>query len=59
MTQQLAPGVLVTNPHAPDWGVGQVQSVVGNRVTVTFEHEGKQLIDLDHARLDTLDETSA
>jgi hypothetical protein len=34
----LTPGMFVRNPAAPDWGVGQVQSVIGGRVTVNFEH---------------------
>jgi hypothetical protein len=40
----LAPGMFVRNPAAPEWGVGQVQSVIGHRVTVNFEHAGKRLI---------------
>ncbi len=40
----LVPGALVRHPTQPDWGIGQVQSVIGNRVTVNFEHRGKQLI---------------
>jgi len=38
------PGNLVRNPLRPDWGVGQVQSVVAGRVTVNFEHAGKLVI---------------
>lgn len=41
----LEPGALVRNPARPDWGVGQVQSCVGMRVTVDFEHAGKQALD--------------
>ena len=37
--------MLVTNPAQVDWGTGQVQSVIGNRITVNFEHEGKVVID--------------
>ncbi|MGE0735277.1 MAG: DUF3553 domain-containing protein [Alphaproteobacteria bacterium] len=40
----LAPGIFVRHPSEPDWGIGQVQSVVQNRVTVNFENAGKQLI---------------
>lgn len=47
----LEPGVLVRHPQAPDWGLGQVQSVVGAKVTVNFEHAGKQVIDSAHVRL--------
>ncbi len=41
----LEPGNLVTNPSRPDWGIGQVQSVVGQKITVNFEHAGKVVID--------------
>jgi hypothetical protein len=34
----------VRHPGEPDWGLGQVQSVAGMRVTVNFEHAGKRLI---------------
>ncbi len=42
----LEPGMLVRHPQADDWGLGQVQSVIGTRVTVNFEHAGKQVIDV-------------
>lgn len=38
------PGSFVRNPDEPEWGLGQVQSVVGHRVTVNFEERGKLLI---------------
>jgi hypothetical protein len=41
----LEPGVLVRHPTQVDWGLGQVQSVDGFRVTVNFEEAGKQTID--------------
>ena len=44
MGTMLAPGNFVRHPDCPDWGLGQVQSVDGDRVTVNFEHAGKQLI---------------
>jgi len=47
----LEPGVLVRHPAEPDWGLGQVQSVAGRRVTVNFEHAGKQVIDADAVSL--------
>jgi len=40
----LTPGDRVRHPDALDWGIGQVQSVDGDRVTINFEHAGKQLI---------------
>ena len=44
MTLRLSPGLFVRHPDMPGWGVGQVQSVIGDRVTVNFENAGKQLI---------------
>jgi Protein of unknown function (DUF3553) len=44
MNSLLVPGALVRHPARPDWGLGQVQSVIGERVTVNFEDRGKVLI---------------
>lgn len=44
MSLRLFPGVRVRHPGEPDWGIGQVQSVIGDRITVNFEHAGKRLI---------------
>lgn len=52
MDVTLAPGDLVRHPGAPDWGIGQVQSVIGDRVTVNFEHGGKVLINAAVVTLD-------
>jgi len=52
----LVPGALVRHPTETDWGTGQVQSVIGNRITVNFEHVGKQLINGDVIALVPLDE---
>ena len=48
----LTPGAIVRNPARPDWGTGQVQSAIGSRVTVNFEHAGKQALDLRHVTLE-------
>ena len=45
MANLLEPGVFVRHPAQPDWGLGQVQSVVGPRVTVNFEEAGKVVVD--------------
>ncbi|MRX50505.1 DUF3553 domain-containing protein [Paracoccus sp. S-4012] len=45
MNEMLEPGMLVRHPGAPEWGTGQVQSRIGDRVTVNFEEAGKQVID--------------
>ena len=58
MFSNLQPGDFVRLPDMPDWGLGQVQSVVGARITANFENAGKQLImadvvDLIRVDLDT------
>ncbi len=45
MNEFLEPGNLVRHPKQPDWGLGQVQSVIGKKITVNFEHAGKVVID--------------
>ncbi len=43
---------LVRHPEEPEWGLGQIQTVIGNRITVNFEHRGKVLINADVVELD-------
>lgn len=45
MNDLLEPGMFVRHPDQPDWGVGQVQSVIDERITVNFEHAGKVVLD--------------
>ena len=45
MNEILEPGMLVRHPEAEDWGIGQVQSRIGDRITVNFENAGKRVID--------------
>jgi len=41
----LEPGMLVRHPGQPDWGIGQVQSNVGGKITVNFREMGKIVLD--------------
>jgi hypothetical protein len=52
---EIEPGRFVRLPARPDWGRGQVQSAIGTRVTVNFEHAGKILVNTATAVLE-LDE---
>jgi hypothetical protein len=45
----------VRHPDRPDWGDGQVQSVIGDRVTVNFAEAGKVLINAAHVELTILE----
>lgn len=50
----IEPGQRVRHPARPDWGTGQVQSVVGDRVTVNFEDAGKVLVNAAVVALEIL-----
>ena len=41
------PGDYVKNPANSEWGIGQVQSIIGNKVTVNFENYGKRVINIE------------
>ena len=45
MNEILEPGMIVRHPQAPEWGLGQVQSRIGDRITVNFAEAGKRVID--------------
>ena len=51
MEHAFVPGAFVVHPQRRDWGVGQVQSAIGTRVTVTFPEQGKTVIDVAAAPL--------
>ena len=38
------PGDFVTNPNNKDWGIGQIQSIINDKITVSFENSGKKVI---------------
>ena len=50
------PGDYVKNPANDDWGIGQVQSIIGNKVTVNFENTGKIVININNIKLEKINE---
>ena len=48
------PGDFVINPKNKDWGTGQIQSIIGNKVTVNFENAGKKVINSNKITLEKL-----
>jgi hypothetical protein len=54
--EYLEVGALVRHAQAPDWGLGQIQSIVGDRITVNFENAGKVVFrGAEHLDLVSLD----
>lgn len=56
MYEFLEPGMFVVHPDKADWGIGQVQSRIGSRITVNFEHAGKVVINGSAIRLRVVNE---
>jgi|TARA_B110000967_G_C18442502_1_gene343889 hypothetical protein len=48
------PGDYVVNPSNKDWGIGQVQSIIKNKVTVNFQNTGKKVINSDVVTLEKI-----
>ena len=44
MNFDFEPGDYVINPKNKNWGIGQIQSIINNKITVNFENKGKQVI---------------
>lgn len=45
-------GAIVRHRDEPGWGLGQIQSVIGTRVTVNFENQGKVVLQGDDIPLE-------
>ncbi|MDC3005199.1 DUF3553 domain-containing protein [Candidatus Pelagibacter sp.] len=48
------PGDRVVNPSRKDWGIGQVQSIIKDKVTVNFENVGKIVINSNNVELEKI-----
>jgi len=48
------PGDKVINPSNKDWGIGQVQSIINDKITVNFENVGKKVINFKNIKLEKL-----
>ena len=51
MILDFEPGDFVINPSNKNWGIGQIQSIIKNKVTVNFENTGKQVINVGEVTL--------
>ena len=56
MQYDLEPGNCVINPSQKGWGIGQVQSIIKNKVTVNFQNVGKQVINLESISLEKIND---
>ena len=51
MILDFEPGDKVFNPNRKDWGIGQVQSIIKDKITVNFENVGKKVINSKNIEL--------
>ena len=51
MQYDLEPGNFVINPSEKNWGIGQVQSIIKDKITVNFENVGKKVINAENIEL--------
>ena len=51
MILEFEPGDKVINPLNKDWGIGQVQSIINNKITVNFQNVGKKVINAENIKL--------
>ena len=49
------PGDYVINPDNKSWGIGQIQSIISNKVTVNFENVGKKVINSKEVILEKIE----
>ena len=49
------PGILVQLVSQLDWGIGQVQSIINDKVTVNFQNVGKKVINANNIELERID----
>ena len=55
MILDFEPGDKVINPNNKDWGIGQVQSIIKEKVTVNFENVGKKVINAKNIELEKIE----
>ena len=51
MILDFEPGDKVCNPSNKEWGIGQVQSIIKEKVTVNFQNVGKKVINSNNIEL--------
>ena len=51
MILDFEPGDKVINTVNKDWGIGQVQSIIKDKITVNFQNVGKKVINSEHVEL--------
>ena len=54
MILDIEPGDKVISPNNKDWGIGQIQTIINEKITVNFENVGKKVINSSNIKLEKL-----
>ena len=52
------PGDKVINSSNKDWGIGQVQSIIKEKITVNFQNVGKKVINAKNIELKKINDSN-
>tara|TARA_B100001175_G_C19070118_1_gene430928 strand:- start:203 stop:388 length:186 start_codon:yes stop_codon:yes gene_type:complete len=55
LSSEMIPGTFVVNTNNSKWGIGQIQSSIGNKITVNFENVGKKVVNIKKINLQIID----
>ena len=47
-------GDKVINPNNKEWGIGQIQSIIKEKIPVNFENAGKKVINANNINLEKI-----
>ena len=51
MIYDFEPGDKVFSPKNKNWGIGQVQSIIKDKITINFQNVGKKVINSNNIEL--------
>ena len=54
MIVEFEPGDKVISPNNKHWGIGQIQSIIKDKITVNFENVGKKVINSNNIELEKI-----
>ena len=56
MIYDFEPGDKVFSPKNKNWGIGQVQSIIKDKITINFQNVGKKVIKKENIELKKIDD---
>ena len=56
MIYDFEPGDKVFSPKNKNWGIGQVQSIIKDKITINFQNVGKKVIKKENIELEKIDD---